>query len=80
MKQKLLDVGIRVQIDSRDEKLGYRMRESQTKKIPYTLVIGEKEVETNTVNYRIHGSSETNVLNVDDFCSLMIKKINDKDL
>ena len=80
LKQKLLAVGIRVQIDSRDEKLGYRMRESQTKKIPYTLVIGEKEVETNTVNYRIHGSSETNVLNVDDFCSLMIKKINDKDL
>ena len=72
---KLLDeflkYGFRVEIDSRDEKLGYRMRESQTKKIPYTLVIGDKELEGNLVNYRIHGSKDTVTVSVSDFIELL---------
>ena len=67
--------GIRVTIDSRDEKLSYRMRESQTKKIPYTLVIGDKEVESESINYREHGSSDTTVMKLDDFVQLLEDKV-----
>ncbi len=78
LKERMLKLGIRVDLDIREEKLGYRMRESQTKKIPYIVVIGDKEVETNTINYRMHGSCETNILSIDDFCRLVFEKINNK--
>ncbi len=78
LKDKLSKSGIRVEMDSREEKLGYRMRESQTKKIPYTLVIGNQEIETNTVNYRLHGSKDTQVLSVDDFISLVQENVENK--
>ena len=80
LKDKLQKLGIRVDLDIREEKLGYRMRESQTKKIPYTLVIGDKEVESNSVNYRLHGSKETNILSIDDFGSLILDQIEKKSL
>lgn len=71
LKKMFLDNDIRVEIDSRDEKLGYRMRESQTKKIPYTLVIGDKEKDGNLVNYRLHGSKETVSMNVNEFVTMI---------
>ena len=80
MRDKLQKLGIRVELDIREEKLGYRMRESQTKKVPYTLVIGDKEVESNSVNYRLHGNKETKIINTDDFCSLIIEQIKNKSL
>ena len=80
LRDKLQKLGIRVELDIREEKLGYRMRESQTKKVPYTLVIGDKEVESNSVNYRLHGNKETKIINTDDFCSLIIEQINNKSL
>lgn len=80
LMDKLQKLGIRVDLDIREEKLGYRMRESQTKKVPYTLVIGDKEVESNSVNYRLHGNKETKIINTDDFCSLIIEQINNKSL
>ena len=51
------------------------MRESQTRKIPYTLVIGDKEKENNLVNYRLHGSNDTNELSVSDFINLINENI-----
>lgn len=63
---------IRVSLDSREEKLSYRMRESQTKKIPYTLILGDKEKEEGLVSYRLHGSNETITLSKDEFL-VMIK-------
>ena len=80
LRDKLQKLGIRVELDIREEKLGYRMRESQTKKVPYTLVIGDKEVESNSVNYRLHGNKETKIINTDDFCSLIIEQIKNKSL
>lgn len=71
LKEQLSKLGIRVEIDSRDEKLSYRMRESQTKKIPYTLVIGDKEKENNLVNYRLHGSRDTTSIGIDEFITLI---------
>ena len=70
----LKENNIRVTLDNRDEKLGYRMREAQMKKIPYTIVIGDKERDNNTVNYRIFGSKEETVIDLDEFVS-MIKDI-----
>src|SRR5690625_2019268 len=52
LKDTLQREGIRVEVDVRDEKLGYKIREAQTKKIPFALVIGDKEIESNTVNVR----------------------------
>lgn len=74
--QKILcDNNIRVEVDSRDEKLGYKMRESQTRKVSYTLVIGDKEVNENTVNYRMHGSNESISVSIDDFVKLIDEAI-----
>ena len=56
------DMNVRVNIDDRNEKLSYKMRESQTKKNPITLILGDKEVESNTISYRKFGSTETYTL------------------
>ena len=75
LKKILINNNIRVEVDSRDEKLGYKMRESQTRKISYTLVIGDKEVNENTVNYRIHGGNESISVSVDDFIILINEQV-----
>ena len=78
IKEKLESHSIRVEIDSRDEKLSYRMRESQTKKIPYTLIIGDKEKETQTISYRTHGSTETINIETEQWIKQIIEQINQK--
>ncbi len=78
LKQNLEKHNIRVEIDARDEKLSYRMRESQTKKNPYTLIIGDKEKETNTISYRIHGSNDTTNMAVFEFIEKLLKEIEEK--
>jgi len=75
LQKVLIENDIRVELDARDEKLGYKMRESQTRKVPYTLVIGNKEVEGNLVNYRKHGSNETASVAVDEFVDLIKEQI-----
>ena len=74
----LVDNDIRVSIDAREEKLSYRMREAQTKKIPYTIILGDKERDENLISYRLHGSNETNSLNKDEFIKFIKEQINDK--
>ena len=80
VKEILEKSGIRVEVDARNEKLGYRMRESQTKKIPYTLVLGDNEKENKTVTYRKHGSSDKETLSIDDFKELVLTQIEEKTL
>ena len=75
---KLEFLGFRVNLDSRDEKLGYKMREAQLKKYPYNLIIGQSEVDSNTLSYRLHGSSDTVTLEVDDFINKISEEIKDK--
>ena len=74
----LEDEGIRVQIDSRDEKLGYRMREAQLQKATYLLVLGNNERDTKTVNYRLHGSQEQVSMPLDEFIAMCKQQIKDK--
>ena len=69
IKELLIANGVRVELDDRNEKLGYKMRESQTKKIPYTLILGDKEKENELVSFRRFGSEETTTLSKDEFIS-----------
>ena len=69
---------IRVKVDDRDEKLSYKMRESQANKVPYTLIIGDKEMENKTVSYRLFGHKETETLTLKEFEDLLLKQIKEK--
>lgn len=71
---------IRVIKDDSNEKLGYRMRNSQMKKIPYTIVIGDNEVKDRTVTYRPYSSREQVTLTIDEFLELIKKDIDTKDI
>ena len=74
-QEELLKHNIRVELDDRDEKLSYKMRESQTRKIPYTLILGDKEKENNEISYRLHGSKETTTLKTSDFIAKLVDDI-----
>lgn len=67
----LLDHGVRSELDVRDEKLGYKIREAQTRKVPYQLVVGDNEVESNEVTYRKYGSQEQVTVSVEEFVNLV---------
>ena len=73
--KELEDLGIRASLDDREEKLGYRMREAQTKKIPYQLVIGDKEVESKSLNVRTFGSNESKTMTKEDFIQMILDEI-----
>ena len=75
---KFNDENIRCELDSREEKLGYKIRESQTRKIPYTLVLGDKEKEDNLVTYRKFGNPETTTVSFDEFIKLIKDEIKNK--
>ena len=75
---KLNDAGIRASLDDRDEKLGYRLRESVTKKISYVLIIGDKEKEENIISFRKYGSQDTNSLDLDNFIQELHKLIRER--
>ena len=78
IKNKLLSLGLRVEVDDREEKLGYKMRESQTKKIPITLVLGDNEKESNFVNVRRYGVTETENIAFDEFVKLVLEAVKNK--
>ena len=59
--------GLRVSVDTRSEKIGYKIREAQLHKIPYMLVIGEKEVESGTVSVRKRGEGDIGAMSIADF-------------
>ena len=68
---------IRVNLDDRNEKLSYKMRESVITKTPYALVLGDKERDNNTISYRVYGSEKTNTLPIDEFLELIENEIKD---
>lgn len=74
----LKDASVRVELDDRDEKLSYKMRESQTKKIPITLILGDKERDESLVSYRRHGSNKTYSVQKDTFKDLLLNEIRSK--
>ena len=76
--QELKKTGVKVAIDDRDEKLGYKIREAANKKIPYTLVIGDKEVENKGVNVRTFGSHDQKEESFVEFKENILKEINER--
>jgi threonyl-tRNA synthetase len=75
---QLMKHKIRVKLDDRDEKLGYKIREAQTKKIPYQLVVGDNEVESGQVTYRRYGEKKQVTVKIEDFVEMIEKEIKDK--
>ena len=67
----LLENNFRVELDDSDEKLSYKMRESSVQKIPYTLILGDKETDSNLISYRKLGSKETHTMNKNEFIKLL---------
>ena len=76
--KKLEEKNIRVSLDSRDEKLSYKMRESSVHKVPYTLIIGDKEMENKIVSYRLFGHKETSSLSLKEFEKELLTKIKER--
>ena len=75
LKEKMARLGMRVELDDRNEKMGYKIRASQTQKIPYQLVIGDKEVEEGAVTVRRYGSKETKSMTVEAYLELVQREI-----
>jgi threonyl-tRNA synthetase len=78
LKEKLVEAGFRVDVDERNEKLGYRLREAQIKKIPVQLVVGDGEVENGTVNLRRYGSQASESLSIQDLIDSLVKEVKEK--
>ncbi|TCS82667.1 threonyl-tRNA synthetase [Muricomes intestini] len=75
---KLQDAGIRAEVDTRAEKIGYKIREAQMKKIPYMLVVGAKEEEEGLVSVRSRGAGDEGQMNLDEFIIFLKKEIEEK--
>ncbi|HCM90883.1 MULTISPECIES: threonine--tRNA ligase [Vagococcus] len=75
IKEKLDMHGLRFEVDTRNEKMGYKIRESQTQKVPYQIVVGDKELENGGVNIRRYGSKETAEMNVDMFVESVVADV-----
>ena len=75
---KMFDMGLRVHMDDRNEKIGYKIREAQMQKVPYMLVIGDKEVEEGTVAVRRRGEGDIGAMKQDEFIAMLQKEIAEK--
>ncbi|PID15502.1 threonine--tRNA ligase [Sporosarcina sp. P34] len=71
IKEKLALAGFRVDVDSRDEKIGYKIREAQVQKVPYMLVLGDREMEAGEVNVRKYGEQKSESMSFDAFLALL---------
>ncbi|WP_436859812.1 threonine--tRNA ligase [Staphylococcus caeli] len=75
IQDELKSQGVRVEIDDRNEKMGYKIREAQMQKIPYQLVVGDKEVENQEVNVRKYGSQDQETVEKDEFIWNLVDEI-----
>jgi len=75
---KLNALGIRVETDLRNEKIGYKIREAQMQKLPYMLVVGDKEKEAGTVAVRTRGGVDLGAMSFDDFVARISDEIKNK--
>ena len=78
VKEALEKEGIRVHVDGRNEKLGYRLREAQKNKTPLQLIVGNQEIEDNSVNLRRYGERDQNSFKLNEFIKLALEEINTK--
>ena len=79
IKDVIAKAGVRVEVDERNEKIGYKIRSATQMKVPYILVVGENEVNNGTVSVRTRGSADSAVMPVEDFVKLVSEKIKNRD-
>jgi threonyl-tRNA synthetase len=79
VEKELQKAGMRVELDAREEKVGYKLREIVIHKVPYILILGDKERDAKTISFRKYGSEETETLSVKDFVKIVNKQIENKD-
>ncbi|MEN1968259.1 threonine--tRNA ligase [Lentibacillus sp. N15] len=80
VEDKLRLEGVRVEVDERDEKIGYKIREAQTQKIPFALVVGDNELQDNAVNVRRYGEKKSETMSFEAFKQLITTEIAEKTL
>src|SRR5690554_321662 len=78
LDERFTNLGFRIETDYREEKLGYKIREAQTQKIPYQIVIGDNEVNDKTVTYRKYGEQKQTTVKIDEFINLMEQELRNK--
>lgn len=78
IKRKMFDLGIRVEVDDRNEKIGYKIREAQVKKIPYSIIVGESEMENKNISVRKRREKDTVTMDTDTFINTLLEEIRTK--
>lgn len=78
VQKELKNVGVRVKIDERNEKIGYKIREAQLQKIPYMLVLGDQELQSDTVNVRKYGEQKSTSIVLNDFKGMIVQQIKER--
>lgn len=80
IEKELLKNKIRVKVDSRAEKIGYKIREAELERVPYMLILGKKEVEEKVLSIRRRGNKENEVMDLDGFITKLLKEIEEKEI
>ena len=78
--KRLEDAGIRCEVDTRSEKTGYKIREAQLEKVPYMLIVGDKDVEAGSVSVRKRGEGDLGAVSIDEFVDTIIAQVNSKEI
>ena len=80
IEKELLKNKIRVKVDSRAEKIGYKIREAELERVPYMLTLGKKEVEEKVLSIRRRGNKENEVMDLERFVTKLLKEIEEKEI
>lgn len=80
IEKELLKNKIRVKVDSRSEKIGYKIREAELERVPYMLILGKKEVEEKVLSIRRRGNKENEVMDLEGFVTKLLKEIEEKEI
>lgn len=80
IEKELLKNKIRVKVDSRAEKIGYKIREAELERVPYMLILGKKEVEEKELSIRRRGNKENEVMDLERFVTKLLKEIEEKEI
>ena len=80
IEKELLKNKIRVKVDSRSEKIGYKIREAELERVPYMLILGKKEAEEKVLSIRRRGNKENEVMDLERFVTKLLKEIEEKEI
>ena len=80
IKKQLEAAGLRVEVDDRSEKIGFKIRSAQLEKVPYMVIVGDKDIENNTISIRSRKEGEIGAMKVQDFITAIVEEIEEKEL